>query len=156
MAPPLTYTTIAAIDVANSGRMRAGLARLERRNLASKRGRAAREHKARMAAEQRRTAPNVLGEPVRTPEVPVTFKAEPKRRRVERPATSTAPKSTVPAERVHTPVKAASLPDQVKAATREHKMAGHLSGAWFRVAIIKDTEYFARLHGASVRYSTAA
>ncbi|MFC4498480.1 MULTISPECIES: hypothetical protein [Streptomyces] len=155
MTPPLTYSTIAAIDVANSGRMRAGLAALERRNLGAKRGRAARQHKARVAAELRRTNPGIVGGPVRRADVPVTFKAErPERRRVTRPATSTAP-----AERVHTPIKAAELDKEMKAAAKRIVQAD-TSGGWRLVGVMNREDgrvsVYVRKHGASVRYSTAA
>ncbi|MEU3979681.1 hypothetical protein AB0F77_06135 [Streptomyces sp. NPDC026672] len=159
MTPPLTYSTIAAIDVANSGRMRAGLAALERRNLGAKRGRAARQHKARVAAELRRTNPGIVGEPVRRADVPVTFKAEPKRRRATRPATSTAPEP-VKAAPAYRPIKAADLPSEIKAVTRRHLADGDLSADWFCVGILDRDDLtvnvYARKHGASVRYSTGA
>lgn len=154
MVPPLTYSTRAAIDVASSGRLRAGLAELESRNLGAKRGRLARQHKARVAAEARRSAPGIVGEPVRQSDVPVTFKAErPGRRRVTRPATSTAP-----AERVHTPVKAAELDKQVRAAAKRIMEADGPDG-WRLVAVWNREDgrvkVYVRKHGASVRYSTA-
>ncbi|MGW3763068.1 hypothetical protein [Streptomyces sp. NPDC005131] len=70
------------------------------------------------------------------------------------------PVKAKPAKRVHTSIKAADVPADVKAVTRKHLADGQLSAAWFGVGIIDrpdgtTVDVYARKHGASVRYSTA-
>ncbi|MGW1261243.1 hypothetical protein ACWD7Y_04680 [Streptomyces drozdowiczii] len=157
MVPPLTYSTVAAIDVANSGRMRAGLAALAANNLGKKRGRMRREQAARISHANLRPAPGTLGETSRPCEVPVTFKAERKPRRVVRAATSTAPEPVKAPD--HQPIKAAELDAEMKAAARRIMQADGRDG-WRLVGVMNResgrVKVYVRKHGASVRYSTAA
>ena len=165
MSRPMAYSVIAGIQTANSRHLMGALSEIAGRNLGNKRARLARQHRARVAAEMRRTAPNVLGEPVRASDVPLTFKAtQPKRRRVERPATSTVPEPVKAASTgtpQYRPIKAAELPAEIKAVTRRHLADGELSAEWFCVGILDGRDdltvnVYARKHGASVRYSTGA
>ncbi|WP_406362391.1 hypothetical protein [Streptomyces sp. NBC_01579] len=152
--PGLTYSVIAQIQGANSRHMVGALRELGATNLRSKRARMAREGMARVAAANRRPAPGTIGEPLRQSDVPVTFKAErPQRRRVTRAATSTAP-----AERVHTPIKAAELDKQMKATAKRILDADGPDG-WRLFAVMNREDgrvnVYVRKQGASVRYSTA-
>ncbi|WP_411087839.1 hypothetical protein [Streptomyces sp. 061-3] len=165
----MTYRDRLAIDTARSQQRQAGRAELRAlaaHNVADKRARQAREGKARRAAALRRITPAVA-EPVKPSDVPVTFKAErPERRRVTRPATSTAPAtvkakpSTVPD---YAPAKVAELPWEARELAKLAKDRGQLSREWFQVGVVQldaDDEsttvrLYARLHGNSVRYSTA-
>ncbi|MFB7311772.1 hypothetical protein [Streptomyces sp. NPDC056192] len=165
--PGLTYSVIAQIQGANSRHMVGALRELGATNLRSKRARMAREGMARVAAANRRPAPGTIGEPVRQSDVPVTFKAErPERRRVTRAATTTAPKP-VKAETTtapeHRPMRLAELPWEARELAKLAKDNGRLSREWFQVGVVQldaDDEsttvrLYVRLHGNSVRYSTA-
>jgi hypothetical protein len=154
----MAYSVIAGIQTANSRHMMGALAELAGNHLGQKRDRMRRQHKARMAEFQRRTAPTVLGEPVRRSDVPVTFKAEPKRRRVVRESTSTAPEP-VKAEAVHEPIKAAELDKEMRAAAKRIVQADGPDG-WRLVGVMNResgrVKVYVRKHGRSARYSTAA
>lgn len=162
---PMPVAVITAIETSgNSGRMRRALGTLEAANLQRKRQKLGRElADARRAREDAlrasfRPMPGTVIPSPQTPAVPLTFKAEPKRRRVTRPATDTAP--PVKVERTYTPILGKDVPKEIKETTKIHKDAGHLSREWFMVGFTgpdgSTTDYYARLHGNSVRYAVAA
>jgi len=155
MSRPMAYSVVAAVQTANSRHLMGALAEIAGKNLGSKRARLARQHKARMAAEKRRTAPNVLGESVRSSDVPVTFKAGPNRRRVERVATSTAPEP----QPTFQPIKAAELDKDMRESAKRIVQADgpggwRLVGVWNRES--GRVKVYARKHGRSARYAVAA
>ncbi|MFV0135543.1 hypothetical protein ACLGIH_20365 [Streptomyces sp. HMX87] len=160
---PMAYSTITAMQSANSRHVMGALAALAGENTAKKRRRMRGQQAARIAHANLRPAPGTLGETKRPCDIPVTFKAaKPERRRVVRAATSTAPEP-VKAEPTpkYRPIKAAEVPAEIKAATRRRLADGGLTGEWLRVGILDGRDnltvhVYARKHGASVRYSTGA
>ncbi|MEU5425201.1 hypothetical protein AB0H73_06285 [Streptomyces olivoreticuli] len=158
---PISRNQQIAIMVAQASQRhmgRASLRALAERNVA-KRGRLARQDKARRAALERKSVPGILGEPVKSADVPVAFRAvSRKSRRVVREAppveTALRPVAVAPQYR---PVKAADVPEETRTLAKLHRDQGDLEREWFPVGVMeldgKDVRVFARRHGASLRYS---
>ncbi|MFF1693080.1 hypothetical protein ACFVXC_05560 [Streptomyces sp. NPDC058257] len=75
------------------------------------------------------------------------------------PAPVTESVKAEPAPRVHTSIKAADVPKGTRDVCKIHKDRGDLSSEWYPVGYLDGDDgarVYARLHGASVRYSTAA
>ncbi|MFH9731827.1 hypothetical protein [Streptomyces sp. NPDC017260] len=164
---PMAYSTIMAMQSANSREFTGALAALAGRNLKSKRRRQQRETAARIAHANLRPAPGTLGESKRPCDVPVTFKAaKPERRRVTRAATSTAPepvKASEPKITEFQPIKAAELPKNLRDAAKP-VLAGKFcenadTAGWLLVDTWerdgKPVNVYVRRYGkSSARYST--
>lgn len=154
----LTYTVIRQIAGADKHKISRNLRDLAARNLADRQARTRRVGMARVAAAGRRIEPGAVVPPAQRADVPLTFKAPaPERRRVTRPATVAPP---VAAEPTYAPILAKDVPAEIKAVAKIHKNAGELSADWFMVGFTgpdgSTVDYYARLHGASVRYAVAA
>ncbi|MBD0734011.1 hypothetical protein [Streptomyces sp. CBMA29] len=149
----MLITLVSSIETANSGRMVPALRALAARNLADKRKRSAVTWQAKARAAAYRPAAGAFVPGPAAASVPLVFKAaRPERKRVTRAATSTRPLT-------YTPVMAKDVPADVRAVTKVHRDAGDLSAEWLMVGFTDDpdeTRYYARKHGASVRYAVAA